>query len=173
MVFVACDHIGIGDSSIPEHALNHADIAAINAATTEGVLDLLRSGSVDPRIPPIAPSLAVGIGQSYGGLLLTVQQAEHRTFDGVGMLGWSAICTTVTSSVAYEDLPAAIANGDGLRHPYRNVFHFPDVPDEIVGPDLAGYPMRLNVAAPPWATGHMPGGPNFTPERGPLGPDVV
>ena len=32
---------------------------------------------------------------------------------------------------------------------------------------------RIGVPVPAWGTPFMPGGPNFAPERGPLGPNVV
>ena len=50
---------------------------------------------------------------------------------------------------------------------------FDDVPEDIVAEDLLGYPARIGVPVPAWGTPFMPGGPNFAPERGPLGPGVV
>ena len=35
----------------------------------------------------------IGLGQSMGGSLLVAQQARHRTFDGIGVLGYSAVHT--------------------------------------------------------------------------------
>ena len=55
-IFVACDHLGVGDSSL-----------------------------ADPAV--------LGIGQSMGGCLTVVQQARHESYDGVGVLGYSAIHT--------------------------------------------------------------------------------
>lgn len=73
--------------------------------------------------------------------------------------------------------PAALEGSevllDGLNHPYRRSFLFDDVPEDIVAEDLLGYPARVGVPVPVWGTPFMPGGPNFAPERGPLGPDVV
>ena len=173
-VFVACDHIGVGESSLPEGAFNHAEIAAINAFTATEVLERLRDGTVDERLPPIDQPTTIGLGQSYGGLLLTILQAEHPTFDGVAMLGWSAVCTTVsTSQLSERELQSRMASNRGVDHPYRGVFHYHDVPDDIVTEDLTGYPERPDRPRPAWATAHMPGGPNLSPERGPLGPNVV
>ncbi len=47
------------------------------------------------------------------------------------------------------------------------------MPEDIVAEDLLGYPARIGVPVPAWGTPFMPGGPNFAPERGPLGPKVV
>jgi hypothetical protein len=119
------------------------------------------------------------MGQSYGGLLLTHLQAEHRLFKGVAMLGWSGICTQVKDVSGHGNAapPSALEGTqllrDGLNHPYRRSFHYDDVPEDIVAEDMLGYPARVGVPVPVWGAHHMPGGPNFAPERGPLGPNVV
>ena len=173
-IFVACDHIGVGESSIPAAAFNHAQIAAINAVTASAVLTRLERGTIDERLPAVVGPVVVGMGQSYGGLLLTVLQAGHAKFDGVAMLGWSAICTTVsTGDLPESELLARMASNKGVDHPYRPVFHYDDVPDDIVAEDLIGYPTRADGNVPTWSSLHMPGGPNLAPERGPLGPNVV
>lgn len=178
-IFVACDHIGVGDSAVPLGTLNHSDIARINAAVVRKVLTGLAEGTLVAGVPALTSAFAVGMGQSYGGLLLTHLQAEHGLLRGVAMLGWSGICTQVkdvsgTENVAPPaDLAGTEALRDGLSHPYRRSFHFDDVPDDIVAEDLLGYPARIGVPIPAWGTPFMPGGPNLAPERGPLGPNVV
>lgn len=178
-IFVACDHIGVGNSSIPEGAFNHSDIARTSAAAVRSVVARLRDGTLDPRIPPLPGLVPLGMGQSYGGLLLTHLQAEHALLSGVAMLGWSGICTQVKDSTGASNVPPpADLEGtdllrDGLYHPYRRSFHFDDVPEDIVAEDLLGYPARIGVPVPSWGSVYMPGGPNFAPERGPLGPGVV
>ncbi|MCK9543616.1 MAG: hypothetical protein M0R03_16480, partial [Novosphingobium sp.] len=166
-VFIACDHVGVGDSSIPASSLNHSQIARINAATARQVIAKLREGGLDPRVPAMPALFPVAMGQSYGGLLLTHLQAEHGVFAGVAMLGWSGICTAVKDVSGTEAMPSpAELKGrsellEGLAHPYRRSFHFDDVPEELVAEDLRGYPARAGVPVPAWATPHMPGGPNL------------
>jgi len=178
-IFVACDHIGVGDSAIPQGAFNHSDIARINAAVVRKVLSGLADGTLVADLPALSNPFPVGMGQSYGGLLLTHLQAEHGLLQGVAMLGWSGICTQVKDLSGQANVaPPAELEGtdalrDGLNHPYRRSFHFDDVPEEIVAEDLLGYPARIGVPVPVWGTRFMPGGPNFAPERGPLGPGVV
>lgn len=177
-IFVACDHIGVGGSSIPEGAFNHSDIARINATTVRKVVAGLRDGGLLNELPPIPNLFPVGMGQSYGGLLLTHLQAEHGLLEGVAMLGWSGICTQVKNNSGSDNVPPPADLGlddidSGLRHPYRRSFHYDDVPEDIVAEDLRGYPARIDVPVPAWGAIYMPGGPNFAPERGPLGPDVV
>jgi len=178
-IFIACDHIGVGGSSIPAGAFNHSDIARVNAAVVRTVLAKLSDGSLVAALSPLETVFPLGMGQSYGGLLLTHLQAEHRLLRGVAMLGWSGICTQVkdTSGQGNVAPPSELAGTDalreGLNHPYRRSFHFDDVPEDIVAEDLLGYPARIGVPVPVWGTPFMPGGPNFAPERGPLGPNVV
>lgn len=178
-IFIACDHIGVGDSSIPQGAFNHSDTARINAAVVRAVMGRLANGTLMAQLPAIADAFPFGMGQSYGGLLLTHLQAEHGLLKGVAMLGWSGICTQVKDVSGQGNVapPAALEGSevllDGLNHPYRRSFHFDDVPEDIVAEDLLGYPARVGVPVPVWGTPFMPGGPNFAPERGPLGPDVV
>ena len=152
-VFVACDHPGVGDSTIPDAYLDHDGIARINNDTVADVMRRLEAGT-DSQ--PIRVDKVIGLGQSYGGLLLTVMQANHRTFDGVGLLGWSGIHTVV--NVSMESDPLAFG-GDGLQSPLRNAWFWEDVPDEIVREDLTDYPARLKGVVPHWASATMPGGP--------------
>lgn len=178
-IFVACDHIGVGDSAVPAGTFNHSDIARINAAVVRKVLAGLTQGTLIADLPAVTNPFPLGMGQSYGGLLLTHLQAEHGLLRGVAMLGWSGICTQVKDvSGAVNVAPPSELEGtealrDGLAHPYRRSFHFDDVPEDIVAEDLLGYPLRIGVPIPAWGTPFMPGGPNFAPERGPLGPNVV
>jgi alpha-beta hydrolase superfamily lysophospholipase len=110
--FVACDHPGIGDSSlIAAKTLNFENITRANHATVTSITDLLVSGGTSehvsvlatadagidqPRVPgvdedPLSNAFVVGIGHSMGGCFLTIQQAKYRTFRAVGILGWTAI----------------------------------------------------------------------------------
>ncbi len=178
-IFVACDHLGVGDAAIPKGAFSHSDTARANAAVARQIIERLKAGSLLPSVPAIKNPFPLAMGQSYGGLLLTHLQAEHSLFRGVVMLGWSGICTTVKDVTGQgnvappSELEGTEALRDGLNHPYRRSFHFDDVPEDIVAEDLLGYPARVGVPVPVWATQFMPGGPNFAPERGPLGPGVV
>ncbi|MBP1775444.1 MAG: hypothetical protein H6Q86_1450 [candidate division NC10 bacterium] len=159
-VFVACDHLAVGDSSVPAAPLGEEQVIAANKALVAGVLMQLAAGGID-GIPSVREPVKIGMGQSYGGFLLTLQQARHRTFDGVALLGWSGIHTVVPIadgrdvSVAFTALPTS-----GLGHPFRHAFHFADVDDAIVDEDLRGYPYRVGVPVPTWAATSLPGGPN-------------
>ena len=96
-IFVSCNHLCVGDSAIPTDPslLTFEIMAAVNAATVAGVTELLKSGALDPSFPAVQGLTLIGIGQSMGGCLLIVQQGQHATFDGVGILGYSAVHTVL------------------------------------------------------------------------------
>jgi pimeloyl-ACP methyl ester carboxylesterase len=97
-IFVACDHLGFGDSTVPEgNALNYEIIARANDATVKAVMQKLESGTLLDGYPPVRGATKLGIGQSMGGCFTIVAQGQLGTFDGVGILGYSGIHTVVPS----------------------------------------------------------------------------
>jgi alpha-beta hydrolase superfamily lysophospholipase len=93
-VFVSCDHLGIGDSSRHDgERLDFPTVTRAADAAERRVLELLAGDGLGEG-EPVRDPVVVGIGQSMGGALLVVQQARHRTYDGIGMLGYSAVHTT-------------------------------------------------------------------------------
>jgi len=174
VIFVACDHVAVGDSTVPNAGLDHPDIARANRAVVAALVEELRNGALLEGLGPVEPAAVIGMGQSYGGLLLTLAEANEPIFDGVAMLGWSGINTTPPAPMVgcpgWNELAA-----NGATHPYRRAFHYDDVPESIVVPDLCGYPLRaLGEPIPPWGARWMPGGPNakITTEEV-VGPGVV
>src|SRR5262245_5973990 len=178
-VFVACDHVYVGDSSQPTDPtrLTFEMIAAANRATVENVLARLRTGTLGDNVAPIVPGLVVGIGQSMGGCLLIVQQGHHATFDAIAVLGFSAIRTRlwmppgtpelivpyvprggdvvlIDSSVTAEQAPEMAVSADGLPGTTPG-FHFDDEPREVVAADMADYPTR-NGDVPVWGSATIP-----------------
>jgi pimeloyl-ACP methyl ester carboxylesterase len=136
-VVVACDHLGVGDSSQPDpDAITFEHLAAANNATVTTVVELLRGGKVDEDLAAFSPATVVGMGQSMGGCLGIVQQANHRSFDALAVLGYSG---------ARMHLPVSPTGGDQLRY----VFHWDDEPDSLVDADLGGEPQ-------PWRSATMP-----------------
>jgi hypothetical protein len=93
-IFVAVDHLGLGLSSAnaPER-LTYASLAAAAAAADREVVARLEAGTLDPRLPPVAAPVRLGVGQSMGGCLTVVQQGQHRSFDGIAVLGYGARTT--------------------------------------------------------------------------------
>jgi alpha-beta hydrolase superfamily lysophospholipase len=152
--FVACDHLGVGDSSRPEPtALTIESLAAANDATVRALTARLGETRVAARI---------GIGQSMGGCLTIAAQGHHRTFDGIAILGFSAIHTVLPTrdghstqpDVARGSLDVDLETSSALigSDTFRYAFFWDDVAADLVEQDLAGYPLREGAGAPAWAS---------------------
>ena len=164
-IFVAMDNLGSGGSSL--HAgerLGFATLTAAALAAEQDILTRLANGVLLPGYPPVLQPVRIGIGQSTGGILAVVQQARHRCYDGVGLLGVSAVHNhpatppgekPVVTPWFARDLPAdaagSILNADALARatsgaPQESAwaalawgFHYDDVAAEVVEQDLAHY----------------------------------
>ncbi|TCM19429.1 hypothetical protein EDF56_10364 [Novosphingobium sp. PhB165] len=134
------DHLGVGDSDIPEGGpADLSLVARCNHAALQAVLARLKAGELDGGIAPISPSVVMGEGQSMGGQIALLMQAAHDSFDGLALLGCSAVCTR---------LPARIADGEVCLRgeadhaselaklkdfDWRWAFHWDDVPEQFAG----------------------------------------
>ena len=104
-VVVAIDHLQVGDSSTYEpDLLTFEHIVAGDHAAVDHVLGALRSGALAEGFPPITSPFRLGVGQSMGGCFTIVQQAHHRSFDAIAVLGYSAIHTIVPSAPGTPNL---------------------------------------------------------------------
>jgi alpha-beta hydrolase superfamily lysophospholipase len=175
MVVVATDHLGVGDSSQPDtFALSYECLAAANHETARAVLERLASGTLAKGVPKVEIGTVVGTGQSMGGCLLTVQQGNHRTFDGVALLGWSGIETNFPARDGSRlrwpmpprgtDLRPIAADVLGVVAPdpdhYRFAFHWDDEEPALMEADLASYRPYTGVtrgdASTPWGSATVP-----------------
>jgi pimeloyl-ACP methyl ester carboxylesterase len=160
--FVAIDHLGVGESTVPPGSLSYETVAAAGHTALTRLLERLE----------LRDRTLIGIGQSMGGGFLIVQQAHHRTFDAIAVLGASAIHTVVptrpgTPPLAFPWIarttaessqpvvlnsqvlePGLTASGDAS--PLAWAFHFDDEPPGIVAQDMAAD--RL----PPWRSPTVP-----------------
>jgi pimeloyl-ACP methyl ester carboxylesterase len=183
-IFVSCDHLGVGDSSLPDASrLTFTPVVAANDRAASVVLERLAKGTLADGFPPVSDPVVIGIGQSMGGSLALVQQARHDTFDAIGVLGYSAIHTypptrpdmpdqafpyiprdsTLEAGVMVNpaELAARLALWDGVDQS-RDVhlmawgFHYSDVPEDLIREDLEDFPTR-NGRSLPWASTTVPG----------------
>jgi alpha-beta hydrolase superfamily lysophospholipase len=185
-IFVSVDHLGVGDSTIPSdpERLDYAVVAAANHVAEQEVLARLADGTLADGFPAISDPLVVGIGQSMGGCMTVVQQGRYHCYDGVGVLGYSAVHTTTLMGpgvrgklpwvprdarpsqgvvVASPDTMAALI--ESLTHagdaPVDTPpalgwgFHYDDVDPGIVRADLDDFPTRHGVV-PPWGSATLP-----------------
>lgn len=94
-IFVAVDHLGVGDSSTHHDParLGFGVVAAASAAAEKEIMKMLATGGLSNDFPPLEEAVTLGIGQSMGGCLTVVQQGRHHSYDGIGVLGFSAVHT--------------------------------------------------------------------------------
>jgi pimeloyl-ACP methyl ester carboxylesterase len=112
VVVAAFDHLGIGDSSAVDDifAITPWIAAESDDVATRVVLDGLRAGTLVPGLAPLPDPFVIGVGHSMGGMLSTVQQARHRTFDaliGLGHGGDGLPSVLTPEELALADRPLA------------------------------------------------------------------
>lgn len=100
-------------------------------------------------------------------MLVIVQQGRMRTFDGLAVLGYSAIGIALPTPLADGTSPTGgrVPPTDPMtpREIMTFAFHWEDVPPEIVDLDMAGeHPTRVSPL-PMWASARRPGGRHWSP----------
>jgi len=171
-IFVACDPVGVGDSTLPEPAdITFEMLAATYDAAVREVSRRLVAGSLLEGFPAVPSLRKVGIGQSMGGKVTVLAQGRHQTFDGIAVLGASAIHTVLPqpSKAQYEAARVGHARKRGtavdagsVAESSRSIadfvfpFHWEDIPSDILEADMSGgYPLR-RVPAPPFGSLTIP-----------------
>jgi pimeloyl-ACP methyl ester carboxylesterase len=167
-VLVAYDHLGVGDSRTDENAsISIADIADANHEAVAQVQALIREGRLSPDLPALPDAFHVGIGQSMGGGVTIIMQGRHRTFDAIGVLGYSAIHTLLpqraesdrealaTLSRRPDPADLSVEAFSATVTDFLYPFHWEDVPADLVEADMGGgYPARRT--APPFGSLTIP-----------------
>jgi alpha-beta hydrolase superfamily lysophospholipase len=168
VITVACDQLGVGDSDEPDRSkLTHENVAAADRATVDEILLRFARGEIADGYPVVENPLRIGVGHSYGGMLVIVQQGRMRTFHGLAVLGYSGIgiepptpLADGTSATGGRVPPLAEMTPRELMTFF---FHWEDVPTEIVERDMAGeHPTRV-PPLPMWASARRPGGRHWSP----------
>jgi pimeloyl-ACP methyl ester carboxylesterase len=109
-VVVAIDPVGVGDSTIPAPEDGTMDrVAASAAEAVDEILGRLCRGDLGE---PCQPSAVIAAGQSMGGFIVGAIHARHRSFDGIALLGASAVGTRLPMR---PDAPALAVGGDADR----------------------------------------------------------
>lgn len=183
-IFVALDWLGCdGGGVIDPEGLGYAALTAAAHAAQAEIRLRLANGVLAPGYPPVSQACVVGLGPALGGALLIYQQARHRSFDGIAVLGFSAVHAHPPTPpggdpvmVAWyprdagvdecaEPLNAALladARDTQERAAWESVawgFHYDDVPDSVVEQDLAHYEAIArggNAATRPWYARRTP-----------------
>jgi hypothetical protein len=93
-IFAAADCLGSGRSSQVEPGIgDFTALASAGHAADAEVLHRLAAGTLTPSFPAVRSPVVVGLGQSMGGCISIVQQARYRTYEGIAVLGFSAVHT--------------------------------------------------------------------------------
>lgn len=158
---VAIDHLRVGDSDIPE--LEEASLdacAAANHAALQVILGRLREGTLAEGVGPVTPAAVIGAGQSMGGHIGLLMQANHKSFDGLALLGSSVVSTRLPAREPGQEVcllgnpdPAA-GLGALVGFDFRFAFHWEDVPDSFAEADIAG--QRGSGPLPYWRSATTP-----------------
>jgi alpha-beta hydrolase superfamily lysophospholipase len=85
------DPPGVGASDGPDDpfTLTPDVLADLEAAVTAAVLDRLTTGTLVDGLGPVPDAVPVGVGHSAGALLTVYEQARHRPFAALALLGFS------------------------------------------------------------------------------------
>ncbi len=179
-IFVSVDSLGVGDSSQHDsERLTYSPVVAASQAAESDVRQKLSAGALMDGVPPITDPVTIGIGQSMGGSLTIVQQGRLHCYDGIGVLGYSAVHTHVPSApgapplvmpwVPRDTMPSdgvfpnapALAEVDPAAAGAAGTggmawgFHYDDIDPAIVARDLTGFPFR-DGDLPPWGSATVP-----------------
>lgn len=153
LIFVAIDHLGVGQSSIPDlSAVTLEMMAAAYDHAVRALTSRFQAGTLAPGFPALPRHTKIGIGQSMGGCVTIVTQGRHSSFDAVAPLGFSAIHTVLpqpTQAATEATIAAALRlrrdglTGDALAQfhasitDFRYHHHWSDVPEDILAIDEA------------------------------------
>jgi pimeloyl-ACP methyl ester carboxylesterase len=171
IIFVAYDHIGVGESTIPDDVTLTNDIlAAANDAAIRAMLRMFEEGTMSKSLPPLKHVFKIGIGQSLGGCITILMQGNHRTFDAIAPLGASALQGVLPQRTEEERLkgiegfrvhqidPDNLPETATLAREVTDFvypFFYDDIPSEIIEADQkGGFPVR--DTAPPWGSKTIP-----------------
>jgi pimeloyl-ACP methyl ester carboxylesterase len=142
---ILLDHLGIGESTrAPDQMKVTRHVAAsANHAALQTIYARLEAGALDRSLPAMPHFLKVGGGHSMGGFQTITQQAQHRTYDRVMVLGYTAIGVHLTrGGVLFSADPGPLDQGQPDyrqidRAAIRETFHWDDVPDDVLAVDDA------------------------------------
>jgi alpha-beta hydrolase superfamily lysophospholipase len=153
-VVIAADPLGVGDSGRPHDGTLCTYEALADAAhgAVQLVRDRLTEGTLAADLPPVAAARIVGVGHSMGGGLVVLQQARWRSYDAIGVLGYThgAKARAVPSGDDAARRATAIDQAKGFwgdqwharygvvdKAPHQSWLNGPDAPVDIVAADNA------------------------------------
>ncbi|MGP0032734.1 MAG: alpha/beta fold hydrolase [Acidimicrobiales bacterium] len=90
-IVLTIDPPGVGGSDLPDDGYDLAPrvVSDVLHVVVQDVLDRIVTGRLD-GVRVVSIGAVLGVGHSAGALLVACQQARHRTFDALALLGFSA-----------------------------------------------------------------------------------
>ena len=133
IITVAIDCLGTGESSRAESASHivSANLTPAHNNAARHLLAGLEAGTLTPELPALSNLTAFGVGHSLGGMLLALQQARHKTFPRVAVLGWSNLGINLPPDAlkpTFDDTGTYAFSSAALRRE----FHMPDIPATVL-----------------------------------------
>jgi len=139
------DVLGVSESTrlpVQSKADRHICALANHAAVTQ-CMKRLGNGTMLSDFPPMHDLVSIGGGHSIGGMLTVTQQAAHRTYAGIMIIGFTAVGVrreygsgnNGKQAVPGENAPRDYILAD--RERLRGLFHWPDVPADVIAADDA------------------------------------
>jgi alpha-beta hydrolase superfamily lysophospholipase len=136
------DHLGVGESTrLPQQRKATRQIVAhANHAATGQFYERLRAGNLHPDLPALNDSVRIGGGHSMGGMQTIIQQSNHRSYDGVMIMGYTAEGVHFTMNGkklrAADFIPAESPDySSNDRATLHEGFHWDDVPAALIAAD--------------------------------------
>jgi alpha-beta hydrolase superfamily lysophospholipase len=150
VIAVTIDCLGTGESSRAERAefVTSQRLASAHHLAAGQLVAGLKAGTLVPELPPLPHIALTGIGHSLGGSLTIVQQAAHRSFDRVAILGWSNLGLNLDPRVlkpVFDPSGTYAYSSPELRR----AFHMSDVPADVLDcpAEQEVSPVSLTLAA--------------------------
>ena len=150
VIAVTIDCLGTGESSQAERAefVTSRRLAKAHHVVATQLMAWIKAGRLTPELPPLPHIALTGIGHSLGGLLTIVQQAAHRSFDRVAILGWSNLGLNLDPAVlkpVFDPTGTYAYSSPELRR----AFHLSDVPADVLDcpAEREVFPVSLSLAA--------------------------
>lgn len=174
-VVVAFDQLGTGESTVPANLdeLTSAALARGSHLLTERLTLALQTGALSAAVPPVTVARRVGIGHSFGGLMIIRQQARFKTNDALAILGstllelqfsaahaerraqlaelidrlWSGASPEEVEQRLFHELGGDPPTNHSRSDEVLEIFHLPDVPREVIEADTAFLQRRIGPVA--------------------------
>ncbi|HTX07820.1 MAG TPA: hypothetical protein VME22_04355 [Solirubrobacteraceae bacterium] len=149
VIFAAMDYLGGGDSSAPADGdqLTLPVLADAAHAAFLGLRDGLQSDRFST--PPLEDPIYAGLGFSFGGGMMVIQQSQHADFDAMLIYGFSPIAADNHEG---HDIPD---NWDELTEAERRAL-VRAANTAIAGGELPVY-HGVSRSSPAWRSHYLPG----------------